>query len=142
MRKLTGAVLLMISISVHAQVHLGELSPSGGGPYQFQTVEEISPAQRQAILNMLEQNVQMLQQSGVELKKDPTLLISFSWPLRKAPGFTDNGYYGISNYIDRSAGGPQLLEYNCGTRTYSGHREQTFSPGLFHGQRCPVMRLK
>jgi hypothetical protein len=40
-------------------------------------------------------------------------------PLKQALGYNDNGYYGISNYIDQNPSFPnQLLDYNCGNRTY------------------------
>ncbi len=41
------------------------------------------------------------------------------WPLRSLPTHTDFDYHGISNYVDLNPAFPgQLLDWNCGTRTY------------------------
>lgn len=47
--------------------------------------------------------------------------MAFDWPLKAATGLTFNSYYGISNYVDQvtSSG---IGDYNCGTRSYNGHR--------------------
>ena len=53
---------------------------------------------------------------------------SFIWPVAQAEGFTYNQVYGISNFVDHNANFPnQLLDYNCGQRTYdlnSGYNHQ------------------
>ena len=45
----------------------------------------------------------------------------FIWPLRQADHVNYPGFYAISNYVDHDATGG-LLDYNCGARTYDGHR--------------------
>lgn len=45
----------------------------------------------------------------------------FTWPLRQAEGFNDPSYYRITNYVDLDPG-DGTLDYNCGNRTYDGHR--------------------
>jgi murein DD-endopeptidase MepM/ murein hydrolase activator NlpD len=44
------------------------------------------------------------------------------WPLRQANGISDPGYHTISNYVDVNPNDTILGDYNCGTRTYEGHR--------------------
>jgi murein DD-endopeptidase MepM/ murein hydrolase activator NlpD len=45
----------------------------------------------------------------------------FVWPLRQADGFNDPSYYLISNFVDHDPTSG-LLDYNCGNRTYNGHK--------------------
>ncbi len=43
----------------------------------------------------------------------------FEWPTRSKAGFTDYGYYTVNFLVDQNLGFPnQLLDYNCGARTY------------------------
>lgn len=43
----------------------------------------------------------------------------FRWPVQPATSFTDYGFYTIQFLIDQNLAHPnQLLDYNCGTRTY------------------------
>lgn len=48
--------------------------------------------------------------------------VSYRWPLQQAAGFNDNSYYTISAYLDQDTDDGELLDYNCGMRTYDGHR--------------------
>jgi alpha-L-fucosidase len=90
----------------------------GGGtlepPRDFMT-----DAQRQAIQDEINANVERLRLSG---KLAPTAIAAhplFSWPLRMAAGVSDPGYHGISNFVDLDLNYPGfLLDYNCGQRTY------------------------
>ena len=85
--------------------------------------EEITPEQRKIMFQSLKDNIIMLAKKGITaegmLKKGP-ITTKLGWPLRKAAGFTDPSYYGISNFIDQdpTAG---IKDYNCGKRTYNGH---------------------
>ncbi|RYY87129.1 MAG: T9SS type A sorting domain-containing protein [Chitinophagaceae bacterium] len=97
------------------------LAPQGGGSYVPGQVEELSPAQRSAIVQELQANERRLSAEGLLRPLNPQVT-AFAWPLRLAAGLTDNGYYGISNYIDQNNILNQVLEYNCGSRTYDGHK--------------------
>jgi hypothetical protein len=45
--------------------------------------------------------------------------VPLSWPVRKRPGLADPNVDGISNFVDQNPAFPnQLLDWNCGTRTY------------------------
>jgi hypothetical protein len=95
--------------------------PAGGGSYLAAAPvnDEISPQQRAAIIQALKASEASLRSSGqLVLPHNPTLT-AFAWPLKQALGYNDNGFYGISNYVDENASYPNaLLDYNCGTRTY------------------------
>jgi Peptidase family M23 len=47
--------------------------------------------------------------------------VSFDWPLQQAGGFSDPGFYGVSNFVDHDPG-PAIQDYTCGTQAYNGHR--------------------
>lgn len=95
--------------------------PDGGGDFREinNIKDEISPLQRASIIRMLQENEQLLRSQGTLLRMQNPAATAFTWPLKQALGYNDNGYYGISNYIDQNLSFPnQLLDYNCGNRTY------------------------
>jgi len=95
--------------------------PDGGGDFReiINIKDEISPLQRASIIRMLQENEQLLRSQGTLLRMQNPAATAFTWPLKQALGYNDNGYYGISNYIDQNLSFPnQLLDYNCGNRTY------------------------
>jgi len=84
----------------------------------------VPDAAREHIMAQLAINRKALEKSG-KLRADRSALPPmFSWPLRQAPHFNYPGFYAISNYVDHdpNAGTLNVLDYNCGTRTYDGHR--------------------
>jgi murein DD-endopeptidase MepM/ murein hydrolase activator NlpD len=92
-----------------------------GGDYRdlVQIKDEISPQQRISIVNLLQENETMLRAEGKLQRISNPTITAFKWPLKQALGYNDNGYYGISNYVDENPAFPNaLLDYNCGTRTY------------------------
>lgn len=44
------------------------------------------------------------------------------WPLQPASELKDCGYYYISAYVDQNTASSSIQDWNCGTRTYDGHR--------------------
>jgi hypothetical protein len=95
--------------------------PDGGGNYQdlIAIKDELNPAQRSFIISMLQENESRLCSEGKLNPPLRTAATAFEWPLKQAPGFNDNGYYGISNYVDENPAFPnQILDYNCGNRSY------------------------
>ncbi|MEL7222261.1 MAG: peptidoglycan DD-metalloendopeptidase family protein, partial [Bacteroidota bacterium] len=72
---------------------------------------------------------EMLRTNIFELQSEGKLLSSsqlrgpnsFAWPLQPAAGFSDPDYYIITNYVDQDPGAG-IQDYNCGTKTYDGHR--------------------
>lgn len=56
-----------------------------------------------------------------KIQKKSTAIELLDWPTRKAEGFNDCDYYIITNHVDndKTTG---IKDYNCGSRTYDGHR--------------------
>lgn len=95
--------------------------PAGGGSYQhaIDVKDEISPAQRAAIIAKLQASETRLRSEGKLTTQRNIAVTAFGWPLRQAANFNNNGYYGISNYVDENPAYPgALMDYNCGNRTY------------------------
>ncbi len=115
-------LLLLLTIGTciaHAQPPVKQ--PAGGGNYQhvIDVKDEISPAQRAAIIAALQASEARLRSEGKLAPQRNITVTAFAWPIRQAANFNDNGYYGISNYVDENPAYPNaLLDYNCGTRTY------------------------
>lgn len=110
-------ILLYSSYSIAQPIQ----QPDGGGSYDalLKVEDEITPAERAAIIRKLKANEVQLRNKGLLSAKLRPLATSFIWPVTQAAGFNDNNFYGISNYIDHNAAVPnQLSDYNCGTRTY------------------------
>lgn len=83
------------------------------------------------------------QQMEAEMNKNRTMLgldkkntakiqqTLFEWPLRPASNATDCGYYYVAAYVDKNTNSGQIQDWNCGTRTYDGHRGIDIVPWPF-----------
>jgi hypothetical protein len=112
-------IFSVILYSIQAQPILKV--PEGGGSYSMQlpVKDEMTLQQRTAIIEMLKRNERLLRAEGKLNMPDNTALIAFQWPIKQSLGYNDNGFYGISNYVDENPAFPNaVLDYNCGNRTY------------------------
>ncbi|MFN0214941.1 MAG: peptidoglycan DD-metalloendopeptidase family protein, partial [Saprospiraceae bacterium] len=50
------------------------------------------------------------------------LITPLNWPVKAANGLNDCNFYGISAYVDQNTNAGVVSDYNCGTKTYDGHR--------------------
>ena len=116
-------VLQFLSVSLQGQVQAQdiELSPSDGGEYIFNKTECLSEAEREVIAIRLDANRQALLQLGLLNENKSPIIALFDWPVTHAPALGYNNTWGISNYVDHGAG-TTLDDYDCGTRTYDGHK--------------------
>jgi murein DD-endopeptidase MepM/ murein hydrolase activator NlpD len=112
-------LLLLGSCLFHFYLHAQPvINPDGGGGFEFAPKDEITDAQRQQIVQMLQANKLQLQKAG-QWAAPVQQVTAFSWPIKQKTGVYDNGFYGISNYIDQNTSFPNLVQdYNCGTRSY------------------------
>jgi hypothetical protein len=112
-------MVLFIQKAIYCQGNLKQ--PDGGGNYTklIQIKDDIHPEARAEIVRMLRQNESRLRRQGKLNSPENPAVTAFSWPIKQAPGYNDNGYYGISNYVDENPAYPNaILDYNCGNRTY------------------------
>lgn len=99
-----------------------------GGKYEFaeQANDDMTPHKKMEIVNMLKSSETILRRQGklADVKSNPSnartsvATTTFIWPIKQAVGYSDNGFYGISNYVDNNAALNQVMDYNCGNRTY------------------------
>ncbi len=102
---------LFLTTFCDAQI-IPERQPDGGGEYNFAHSDEITPAQRNAIIAMLQGNKQQLEKAG-KWQAPVEQVTGFQWPIRQKTGINYNGFYGISNYVDENPAYPnQVLDYN------------------------------
>jgi murein DD-endopeptidase MepM/ murein hydrolase activator NlpD len=114
-------LLLAFFLSLPFAFSQTTLEPGGGGNYDayLKFRDDVSPEHRAAIIQQLQANERGLRSTGVLQQHFQPLATSFQWPVKQAPNFYQNGFYGISNYIDNNLSYPGLvIDYNCGTRTY------------------------
>lgn len=108
-------------LSVHHVISQPVKQPDGGGDYRslIKISDEMNPEQRASIIQMLKANETRLRSEGFLARPENTTHIAFDWPLKQALNTNDNGYYGISNYVDENPAFPnQVRDYNCGNRSY------------------------
>mgnify|MGYP000367256869 CR=1 FL=1 len=82
----------------------------------------ISDNEYQEMEKEIAKNVRLLGISSSPINK--TAATSLQWPLKPSVNLTDCGYYYIAAYVDLNpvAGAAAVKDWNCGTRTYDGHR--------------------
>ena len=117
-------VLLFLSFAAFCQTSSPSVQPLGGGEFQTENTECLSPTVRATIRRMNNESIERLEQAGAftQFRLSP-LAVSFDWPLRQAAGYnTDPSYYGISNFVDQNTATGSFQDYNCNTRTYDGHK--------------------
>ena len=116
MKKLSLLILLSAATSVLAQ------SLSGSGEIKIHSHDEISPAQRQQILNSLENSRKKLIQQGKLSMVNPAQKLphpKFTWPVKFKAGEEFNYNWSISNFVDHNSAFPNAVQdWNCGNRTY------------------------
>ena len=69
-----------------------------------------------------EESMKNRKRLGLDVVQGRPTATSLQWPLRPAAGLQDCGYYFISAFVDLNTAGGQVRDWNCGTRTYDGHR--------------------
>src|SRR5947199_4200677 len=118
---LTAAVALgVLSTTVEAALP----GAVRGGAVPLPT-DEITPAERARIETALARNVDSLLRAGRLAAITPKIasksapLVPLQWPLQLVPGHPEKGARTITNYVDNNSAFPnELLDYNCGARTY------------------------
>jgi hypothetical protein len=106
-------VLPAMAISQSAEVSEGHVPAE-----QVRCLHEDDRVQ---ILRQIAVNRAALEKSGKLSLVRSQMPPMFIWPMRQTPHFNYPGFYAISNYVDHDASS-NVQDYNCGTRTYDGHR--------------------
>lgn len=107
----------------YAQIILPEFTETAG-EYPLEKNDAgnpcITPLQYETLEKRCAENVAL---PGIaETGPKSALVTSLSWPLKAANGLSDCKYYAISAYVDQNTSAGAVTDYNCGARTYDGHR--------------------
>ena len=98
------------------------------------THDALTEEQRGRIQAAIDENIWRLDVEG-KLPPPGALAVPFQWPLRASPQLSDYGYHVIWDFVDHDPSYPnQLLDYNCGNRSYdwsSGYNHQGTDFGLW-----------
>ena len=101
-----------------AQQESIEIPPEGGGPNQAEPMDSITDEQHREIQAQLAASMAKLSREGRLAPARPEVVL-LSWPLQKAAGQPDFNIDSTANYVDQNMAYPnQLLDWNCGARTY------------------------
>ena len=96
-------------------------NPQGGGMldpvYDHVCIDDIE--RKKIILENIHNIKSLGYDVDAESNKNP--ILQLGWPLRKSLTLEAPGYYVISNFVDHDSGSG-IKDYNCGTRTYDGHK--------------------
>ena len=95
---------------IHSDDHLVEPGPARPC---------ISAEEYEAMEKTLQENYLML---GLDQKAINAMTTKFAWPLRQANGLNDCSYFVIRNYVDQDTTADSTRDWNCGKRTYDGHK--------------------
>ena len=79
----------------------------------------ISTEQYEALEKTLQENYLLL---GLDQKATSAMTTKFAWPLRQANGLNDCSYFNIRNFVDQDTTPDSIRDWNCGKRTYDGHK--------------------
>lgn len=108
-------------------VVIGAFPDRSGGGSVAAPRDEMTEAQREAIQKEVDANVERLRAAGNLASTTLAPHPLFGWPMRMAAGLGNPGYHDIQNFVDLDPSSPDgLLDWNCGARTYDGHRGTDF----------------
>jgi hypothetical protein len=80
----------------------------------------LSEEDREQLMKEADENVQwILKNKPQQWLQRTAMPPAFIWPVQPKAGFNDYGYFTVQNLVDHNpAFNNQLLDYNCGNRTY------------------------
>lgn len=112
---------LLIAITTICSCLQAQFNPQfAGGEYIMLPQDEITDEQRAAIFADIEANEALLRQLGkLQPINTKSAAVALQFPMAWNDGFEGYNFYAISNYVDHNPAYPgQLLDWNCGNRTY------------------------
>ena len=114
-------LVAMLDCNLFSQNHY-DYSFDGGGEYIFESHNIcLTNNDRSLIWKEIKQNQKNIINDKLPFKNCKQS-IAYEWPLRKHSSLVFNNYYGISNFVDHDNRVDSILDYNCFSRTYDGHK--------------------
>ncbi len=104
-------ILILLGLSTHA------FTQDQGGAFSHPTGPCLLPKERATIQQRLQDNRKLLLVSA-GLNTVRSKQVNLSLPIKASSSFADHHFFGISNYVDHNENIGELLDYNCGARSY------------------------
>jgi hypothetical protein len=114
---------MLFPVFLVAQYHQID-ETAAGGDYKVEQFSKSQPCISDAEYKLLEQRCQWNKsQIGLsERHLEGQIITPLLWPVKAANGLTDCSFFHISAFVDQDKATGMIKDYNCGTKTYDGHR--------------------
>ena len=126
--KIIAALLPLLLLCIFSFTSNAQNAPSttleDGGEYPAGKNDAGNPCittqQYEAIEKQCAENIQLFGMAGAGQKT--SMVTVLGWPLKAANGLSDCSFYNIAAYVDQNTNAGAFTDFNCGTRTYDGHK--------------------
>ena len=113
---------MIVQIALVSRLHSQSSHNEGcRGEFHHEDGLCLSEEMREEIIRTNITNIRKLK-LDTQVSNNSRMLVLLDWPLRQANEFQDNDYYLITNFVDQNPASGSVRDYNCGTRTYDGHK--------------------
>jgi murein DD-endopeptidase MepM/ murein hydrolase activator NlpD len=120
-------VVVMATSLVGQREFIKQMRTFGGGQFKSPISHQncLSDDQRKIII---EENIRNIRALGLVVNEsgDRSGIVSLGWPLKKTASLNAPGYYLITNFVDHDPTSG-VIDYNCGSRSYNGHKGTDFA---------------
>ena len=99
--------------------------PAAAGGLVSGPTDDYSAADQARLWARIEAARARLSAEGRLPRPDPLIVTALAWPLRSA-GVGYSAHWGTSAFVDQDTDAGQILDYDCGARTYDQHRGTDF----------------
>lgn len=138
-RTVAGCLVLLAG---HAP---GQLVDSGFGFLEPERGPCLLPEHRAAIETKLSASITSLRAAGRLPSLQAQMLAAqpvFRWPIQGSTNVADYGYHGISGFVDQTTNSAGYSDFNCGTRSYDGHKGTDIFTWPFQWRRMDYSELQ
>lgn len=118
--KMTFLIIIISSVSTFAQTRFGEVELNNNNVLNDETHPCISATEYENINKEINKNIALLGLDKIDYASKSS--IALEWPLKPSANLNDCGYYYVSAYVDLNTATGSVQDWNCGARTYDGHR--------------------
>ena len=82
----------------------------------------ITDREYQVLEKRFAENIKLLKTDNKQLNNTSNEVVSLSWPLKASTNLHDCSFYHVSAHVDQNITIGVIQDFNCGTKTYDGHR--------------------
>jgi murein DD-endopeptidase MepM/ murein hydrolase activator NlpD len=82
----------------------------------------ISEEQYSLLKNEIQENILLYKIEKKNFNTDKSIVTPLSWPVQASADLHDYSFYRVSAYVDHNPAVGSFQDFNCGTKTYDGHK--------------------